>query len=156
MEKQQKPKINSIVLSYLAGFFDGEGCVSIFHNKNQSSFQRNPNHSLAVSVNNTNPVVLILLKKHFGGNITLIKRKKKEWRDIFQWHLSCDKAKGFLKAIKPYVKVKEKQVDTGIRFQEIKKRKTFCGPKHPVPQKELNWRESQRRKMSQLNHQIFI
>jgi intein-encoded DNA endonuclease-like protein len=49
---------------YIAGFFDGEGCVGI------STRGRGKHPYLRVSVTNTNKEILLLMKAQFGGFLT--------------------------------------------------------------------------------------
>lgn len=102
-------------LSYLAGFFDGEGCVTIIKGKNHLG---NVQYSLRVIVSNTNEYVLHLYKLSFGGRIQKRKYKKPGWRDCYAWELSSTRAYDFLKCMYPYLILKKAQADLGFEFQD--------------------------------------
>src|SRR5258707_6208860 len=51
-------------LRYVAGFFDGEGCVNI----TVSGQNRTP--TLRVMITNTEPIILCMLQRQFGGQLT--------------------------------------------------------------------------------------
>lgn len=99
------------VLPYLAGFFDGEGCVSIHHtNGSPKTF------GLTLSINQVDPRPLNLAKAAFGGTIHKIV-KKPPHRDIYAWHLNSTKARIFLEEVRPWLIVKADQADIAIAFQ---------------------------------------
>lgn len=64
--------------SYLAGLFDGEGCVSLQH-KSQYHHRRAYTR-LLVSVGMRTPEPLMLFKQEFGGSI-------KKYGHIYQWYV---------------------------------------------------------------------
>jgi len=103
---------------YIAGLFDGEGCI--FIQKHPPDVKRrmvNPHYQLTVTLSNTDIPVLEWIKTTFGGNFYLRKilfRKKEQG----EWKLSDKKALSFLYLIRPYAKIKKEQVDIAITFQE--------------------------------------
>ena len=106
-------KGKSARVAYLAGFFDGEGCVRIIKGKNHLG---NVQYSLRVIVSNTNDYVLHLYKLSFGGRIQKRKYKKPEWRDCYAWELSSTRAYDFLKCVYPYLILKKAQADLAFEF----------------------------------------
>ena len=88
-------------LAYIAGIFDGEGCVS-FTKCRTSSYVR-------VLIVNTNLELLEYIQECFGGDITKMSRKA-GWRQSYQWRLSWSKAIDFLVAIQPWVRIKSDQI----------------------------------------------
>jgi hypothetical protein len=86
-------------IHYVAGFFDGEGCVYLYHNMNKLRLQ--------VTVANTNPDVLIKLQEDFGGGLSIRNRETKKHKEIWVWTASGQKAIDFLKAVQEHLIIKK-------------------------------------------------
>src|SRR6266404_3684313 len=138
--------MDSLGLVYIAGFFDGEGSVTIHENGGPSPRGKNTNHTLQVSIGNTDPRILRLLYTEFGGSLTLRQNTKPNHRDVYQWIIRAAKALPFLEAIEPFVEMKREQVIIALAFQRSKK----LGNK-PVSVEVLQWREEQRQTIRNLN-----
>jgi len=92
---------------YLAGLFDGEGCIFGY-------VSRNRYHRLRTTVCNTNAKVIEWILSVFGGRITHANGRNKPQHI---WYMdSLNDVKGFLHKILPYLKVKRLQAETGIRY----------------------------------------
>lgn len=145
-------EIKDLDLAYIAGFFDGEGSITIHENCKPSPRGKNPNHTMQVSIGNTNPKVLLYLKNKFGGCISYRKPTlKPNHRNVVQWTIRAKLALPFLIAIKPYIQMKKKQINLAIKFQKTKKMN-----KKILKKKVIIWREKQRKKIRELNHMNFI
>ena len=104
-------------LSYIAGFFDGEGYISLSYYKKKNTF------CLCAGVNNTNKYVLLEIKKIFGGNInTYSDKRNKNWKPLHRWKVFNQQALNFLKFIHPYLKIKNEKCYWAIKFQEKQKK----------------------------------
>lgn len=94
-------------LPYLAGFFDGEGCVCYSRSpgrKGSRKFRRL--HVSAGQADNVAP--LKLLQRNFGGTIS--SRPLKSGKTFFEWRVSS--YRGVMKvfvALRPYMMVKGEQ-----------------------------------------------
>jgi len=104
-------------LAYTAGLLDGEGCINIakikpYKNKRMIS----PNHTLRVTISNTNSLMGEWLQDNFGGNIQVHHPQNRNWKDRYNWVLSEEKAKNLLVALLPYLKIKIEQAKIGIEF----------------------------------------
>jgi hypothetical protein len=86
-------------LAYLAGFFDGEGCVGIKRSGN--SFQ------LYATIGQNKPFVLTKIVEMFGGSI----RKNK---NISVYWCSAKVARKFLKAIAPFSVIKKAEIEMAL------------------------------------------
>lgn len=139
-------------LAYIAGFFDGEGSITINENGKPSPRGKNPNHTLQVSIGNTDPRVLIWLHEEFGGFLTYRKQVSPRHRKVAQWGVRARLALPFLEAIRPFIRMKRDQVDVAIAFQKTKK---MHGAKL-VPIEQIEWREEQRVKIRELNAKPWI
>jgi len=144
--------LTDVELAYIAGFFDGEGSLTIHENGKPSPRGISPNHTLQVSICNTDPLIIMWLHSFFGGALSYRKPKKASWRNIAQWTLRAASTLPFLETIQPFVRMKSEQVEIGIEFQRAK---SMRGPKK-VSLEEVQWRESQRQKIRALNHKEHI
>ena len=142
-----KHNLSAEDLAYIAGFFDGEGSVTIHENGRPSPRGISPNHTLQASIGNTDPIVLRWIHENFGGSLTYRKTKRENSRNIAQWAIRARSALPFLEAIRPYIRMKGQQIDVAIEYQ---KTKTMRGPKKVTAQ-DIVWREEQRQKIRGLN-----
>lgn len=101
-------------LIYLAGFFDGEGCV-VFR------WRMSGHWVTALQLTNSDTRPLELAKELFGGKIYCNRKKP---NPVYQWMVSGTNSEKFAKAIVPYCVVKREQ----LQFYLIG-RKTFNGPR---------------------------
>ena len=104
--------------AWAAGFFDGEGSINIVRQKRAHG--ETINHQLLVSVSQVDPRPLQYLQEHFGGSIYTRKFKKAEHKIANSWSIRTQQAEDFLRAIRPYVRVKGEQIDIALAFREIK------------------------------------
>jgi len=133
--------------AYMAGFFDGEGCVSItINNKRLISQGRSATHVIQVSIGNTVPDVLYWMKSFYGGSIAVQDFGHGRKR-VYRWNIRCNKALPFLEHILPYLKMKSPQVKLAITHQKEKK---FSGPSK-LALKVIEERERRRKEMSKYN-----
>ena len=104
-------------LAYVAGIFDGEGCVCLRINKGRY-------YSLDISVANTNEWLMQWLKFAFGGNFYAMQaktRKAQNWKPCWRWTITGNKGSSFLKLILPYLRLKKPQAELAIKFQEARR-----------------------------------
>lgn len=107
---------NESNLSYIAGFFDGEGCIST--GRHRPTSQRETGQSyirVKVSVSQRFPQILLYIRDYFGfGEVYEVK-------DGTQWRYSCSSSQqtmSFLQALLPYLKVKRRQAELGIQLAD--------------------------------------
>lgn len=98
-------------LVYLAGFFDGEGCIHIQTRRDGRWL------NLLVSIVQTNPRPLLLAHSEFGGSLSKTdkssgKSKKPIWRLCF----APKNAARFLRAVYPYLIVKKEEAEVALAF----------------------------------------
>lgn len=98
---------------YAAGFFDGEGNVTILPHSNNNSFL------FCAQIANTNKNIIDLLQKQFGGSVGVRKRRHKKWKDCYVLYLAAKKAAIFLYTIRDFVIVKKPQVELALQFWEF-------------------------------------
>jgi hypothetical protein len=95
-------------ISYVAGFFDGEGCISIAKNG-----------AVDVRITNTSKAVLVKIQTWFGGSIN--NRTQKVNKTQYVYSLYGDEAIEFLTILKPYLIEKAPQVDTITEYYQLRK-----------------------------------
>ena len=99
--------------AYIAGFFDGEGCVG-YYNASQTAKHRPSYFHTSVHVCNIDPCVIKWIADVTGiGRVNILRSRDKTRRTAYQWQIG-KKADvlDFLNAIRPYIKVKSAQVET--------------------------------------------
>jgi len=133
-------------LAYLAGIFDGEGCI-VIHKRKTGKGILHPGYHIEVNLANTNEWIVRQFQFSFGGNIYLRKKQTCQSRTIWAWQVSARKALDFLAVIKAYLKLKRAQAEIAITFQSSKTR----GGSRPLSEKELAVAEASKILISNLN-----
>jgi hypothetical protein len=103
---QGRKRVGRETLAYVAGLFDGEGCV----NFTQAGAQRT--WVIRVMIRNTDRKVIDYLQVLFGGRIETkaLHRDNPTWKASYCWRLDWDMAINFLVAIEPWVRIKREQI----------------------------------------------
>lgn len=94
-------------IAYIAGFFDGEGCVRL----------KNANYVIA-HITNSNQKILMEVQDLFGGQIR--KQERTPNKTIFNWYITSAEAVDFLRTLSPFLKEKGAQAMLAIKFHENK------------------------------------
>lgn len=120
-------------LAYLAGFFDGEGCITIRKQKN------NTLHSLAIEITQKGRIVLDWIEERYGGHTS------QAWNGCYVWNLNAGKAKELLIRLYPYLVLKKEQAKYGVIFQNVilplnKRPRNSRGYPAPLYEEELELR----------------
>jgi hypothetical protein len=97
---------------YMAGFFDGEGCITV--NKNVTSHCRVARYQLKIQVSQKAREPLECFVDMWDGAIH-------PQLDIFCWHAGSLAAKKALEDMLPYLRGKKEQAIAAIEFQSTKK-----------------------------------
>lgn len=103
-----KVNLSSEEMAYIAGLFDGEGCVS-FGRTRSSWFIR-------VFVTNTNLEILEWLKSIFGGDIKKLSSRRDGWKQGYCWRISWTRAIEFLSLIAPWSRLKKRQIEIALAW----------------------------------------
>ena len=123
--------LTHIEKSYIAGFFDGEGCISIYRLTNKKASWAKYRYDLQVFMYNNDENVIRWIHEKMGfGKVRIQKRPQgKEWKPNYFVRFTSKMAKAFLEEIFEYLKVKQERARLAIDFQEFRSsRKT---QKHP-------------------------
>ena len=102
-------------IAYIAGFFDGEGCIRIKH-----ANQGGNSYYVIAHITNTNELILGMVKNLFGGNIRV--QEKGRNKKVFSWSISTSEAVDFLKTIEPFLNEKQEQALLAIYFHANKEK----------------------------------
>lgn len=100
--------------AYVAGFFDGEGCVN---------FTRSRGGSLVIRalLTNTNRQILEMISEAFpGGSIIELKHGKSGWKRSYQLRYTNHHAADFVMAIEPWLAVKAEQAIVAIAWSSMR------------------------------------
>jgi LAGLIDADG-like domain len=98
---------------YLAGLFDGEGCVTIWTRRNGAIV-------LILAISNGHRGVLEQCQERFGGSIR--KKTRTENAPVYDWQVSGPKAEVFARAILPFSIVKAAQLELFLEARSILQR----------------------------------
>lgn len=93
-------------IQWLAGFFDGEGCVHM-----RMDTRKRAVYSLQVMLTQNDESILREVQREFGGTVY-----KHSGRRCWRWRITSAPSLVFLEAIQPYVRIKKEQVDLAIQF----------------------------------------
>jgi len=106
--------MDNVRVAYLAGFFDGEGSISINVNRKLVRW------SLRMTCHQVNPAPLRLLADAFGGSIHLTPRIGNQ-RPIYEWVAGGKMAAAAIRVLRPYLTVKADEADVALEFHALMK-----------------------------------
>jgi hypothetical protein len=110
----QISELSSTQAAYFAGIIDGEGCVSI-RKAECNRFEKSPRYSARITVGNTSRDLIEQLFLTFGGAVTYRFGTTKK-RPCWLWSLQSRKAREVIRAVRPYLVVKQHQADLLAEF----------------------------------------
>lgn len=131
-------------LAYAAGIIDGEGCICIGCSLTR---RKTPVYSFVVEVQMSDREAIDWLHKTFGGS--LYEYLKFGRRKVYRWQVGTNNAKRFLMTVIPYLKVKQKQAELAIEFQNARSCTWHCG--NPKPQELIELEKSQYEKLKRFH-----
>ena len=127
---------------YIAGFFDGEGCVGIYGARTG----RGMRHMLSVQLTqvdmSTPRQVLDLLREKYGGCVTL--QATSSGRGKLGWQVRGDKAAAFLEEVAPHLVLKRAQAEIGAAWQRQRRkpRRGADGRMLPMAERDVAFNEA--------------
>lgn len=104
--------------AYVAGFVDGEGCISIVKRKPYRSC-KSTTYALSFMITNTNLNVLKYIQSLLGVG-TIIKKdttKYPKWKSCYNYQVCSEQALEVLKVIEPHLVLKKEQAQLAIKYQ---------------------------------------
>ena len=106
-------------LAYMAGLFDGEGCVHIarIHTK-----KRNLTYQLVCKISMYSLSTLEIFKTSFGGSIRreTTHEKSNKYGLLYSWAIWGRNSVSFLEKLIPYLRIKKAEANLAIEFQSKK------------------------------------
>lgn len=100
-------------IAYIAGFFDGEGCVRI-----KQASQGGSSYYVWVAITNSNRYILDEVVELFGG--TVRKAERTVNKDVYHYLITASEAVDFLKTVYSFLREKKEQARLAIYFHEHK------------------------------------
>lgn len=145
----KKPIPDKLEIAYLAGIFDGEGCISIICPKKGRYLY------LSCSIGTAGNYLPELFQSHFGGSISAHKTHNPHHHNSYHWIVVCSDALNLLNVIKPRLRLKKESAELAIEFQKHIIAHHGYGPHHPMGDEEKNLRSEYRKKLKYLNQQTY-
>ena len=134
-------------LPYLAGFFDGEGCIHAFIRHPDMRRSATISHRVRIEVANLHKPILEEFCSLFGGRVTTRKRYD-GGRTMWTWYVQGQQAIPFLEAMLPHLWLKREQAECALELQRRVSAGTHRGGRRRTPECEIEARESLRLKLS--------
>lgn len=135
-------------LAYIAGLFDGEGCVSIYAKYDEKNDRRY--HALNVSIANGNSAVLRWVQARLGGRLNNNGvGGKGAARDCWSLRWSNTQTVEFLTAVLPYLIVKREAAEIGLEFRKTVTAKVDC--RTGIPAGVIGRREQLHERLAAIN-----
>ncbi len=139
------PKNFKLELAYLAGLFDGEGCICIRQNGQKKNGKRKQ-LCLDCGIGMNSEYIPQLFKFHFGGSISKRHPKKITHSPCWYWQVSAQKALTFLEIISSHLRLKKAEAELAIEFQHRLK----CRRGQLLSNDEIAYRQAQKILLSSL------
>jgi hypothetical protein len=95
--------------AYIAGLFDGEGCINIYHHIKW--------YQLRIIIQMTTKKPLDELYSRYGGVLRFVESKNPKWSPTWRWEISDkDMCIRFIEDILPYSIIKLPQCEVALEF----------------------------------------
>lgn len=125
MQSKVNSKLKETDLAYIAGLFDGEGCIHWFTVK---KIYRYP----SVTISMTTHAGLDLIIELFGGKLAYRIDKRPRNKPVYRWTVGNRKALNFLETIRPWLREKASQADMVFEFYKDLKGRICPGCGSPI------------------------
>jgi hypothetical protein len=133
----------SVLIPYLAGYFDGEGCVYI-----QRTTKRLTN-CLKISVQSSDLEVLQLFERTFGNRLA---KGRGVNRQLWKWEASGKRAQAVLAQLLPYLRGKRDVAELAMQLTYAE----HGGPQSKVSDQEACIRAEVAEKIHAINNRVTI
>jgi hypothetical protein len=105
-------------VAYLAGFFDGEGCVYILRQRRRNKVgDPAVYYCLEISFTNSHMAPLDLAMSMFGGRISESKDPRPGTKRVHRLRIRSRQALAALTEMRPFLRVKLQHADIAVTFQ---------------------------------------
>ncbi len=109
-------------LAYFAGFFDGEGSISLSPYSNTRGERKKRAYYLRISIVNTHLPTLQWIKDIWNLGTINIHCFEERRKLRGEWRASSNQALHILRLTLPFLRAKREQAEIAIAFQEMKSR----------------------------------
>jgi len=140
--------------AYIAGFFDGEGSITIAKSHRGTS----PIYWLVVCLTNKNLAVLQWVQTLYGGRLSTKPRRSTRWAEAYTLTINKKtQTRTFLESVLPFARIKRAQIEHGLAFLSLPpkqcryEKRVGSWPLKVVNGADLNTRESMKLRMNNLN-----
>jgi len=109
-------------LLYMAGFFDGEGCVGLNKCRSLGATHAFP-YRVEVQISQVRKEPLEMFQKRYGGGIYLTKRslKNPNWQDVHHWVIGDRAAEKCLRDMLPHLTLKKDKARLCLEWRDLPK-----------------------------------
>lgn len=109
--------MKDIEKAYIAGFFDGEGCISLQAYYQEGKYGKFPRINMQINITQVNHKVLEYIQQFFGGKIHKGYKDSDKRSDCYKLTITGKiNMEYFLDSIKEYVIVKKEDIKYGLEF----------------------------------------
>ena len=98
-------------LIWLAGFFDGEGCITMNRIRRGGRVILFPRVVIAQS----NPAILSLIQRAVGRG-EVYRKQKRKWKDPYEWVITGSEAVEVMKCLLPFLRIKREQAEVFLKL----------------------------------------
>lgn len=140
-------------LAWCAGFFDGEGYISIVERNQHYKDKIYIGHYLRIGINHVSPQPLEEMKRVVGGTFVYDKNSEKPGKDgckrkpRYKWLATTREAGNILVQLMPYLKNKNKAAELALDLQNTMQVST----KRIIPETLIKYRADLKTKLQLLN-----
>jgi len=124
--REEARKCDEKTLSYLAGFFDGEGSVMVDRRKGRPERVNKNMHmtpTVTLKVCNTDPEPLFLFAEVFGGTVRVDDSVRSgRNKPLYNYRIHKNRSFVVLEMLLPYLRVKRSQAELALKVYEIQDR----------------------------------
>jgi len=132
-------------LEYLAGYFDGEGCVCVSAGSHGAK-----SLYLLITIQTGDPEIVQLFAEQFGGTCKAIANKPNASRQQYRWAIYGVKAQNALRQLLPFLIGKREVAELAL-IPVFGFRGKSC-----VPKEEVERRNNVASKISTINQRVTI
>ena len=103
---------------YLAGLFDGEGCIHIA--KVLHNVTKRPSYGVRAIICLTQQEPIRIIAEQFGVSYCRLSRNKAnpKWRDAYQVQITGEAARKFLLSVMPFLLIKREEAVLAVMLQD--------------------------------------
>lgn len=110
-------------LAYLAGAIDSDGTIGIKRSTYSMRVRGDAGAAVfseRVALRQTSPIVPTMLKERFGGSLYMTKPSAAKGKPLYSWAATDLRATECLKALLPYLRIKQEQAANCVALREVK------------------------------------